>query len=77
MKAKFLVIFLTGLLLGALLGNIIFGQVKAQSYQRVEYYLKRIWRSIENIESYVSHIPDIEEVVSDIEEEVSGHRELD
>ena len=71
MKAKFLVIFLTGLLLGALLGSIIFGQVKAQTYRTELYYLKMILSSLGDIESYVSGIPNIESYVSSIEGEVS------
>ncbi len=74
MKIKFLAFFLTGLLLGALFGNILFGQVIAQYYHSPGtelYYLKEILSSIKNIESYVSYIPSIEGDVSDIEGDVS------
>jgi len=59
MKLKFLAIFLTGLLLGALLGNILFGQVIAQYYHSPGtelYYLKKILNSVENIELNVRQI---------------------
>jgi hypothetical protein len=57
MKIKFLVIFLTGLLIGSLLGNILFGQVIAQHLKGTElYYLKKILDSVENIEDDVSWI---------------------
>ena len=59
MKIKFLAIFLTGLLLGALLGNFLFGQVIAQYYHSPgtePYYLGEILRSIKNIEGDVSYI---------------------
>lgn len=59
MKVKFLAIFLTGLLLGALLGNILFGQVIAQYFHSPGtelYYLKEILSSVEDIESNVSNI---------------------
>jgi len=61
MKIKFLMIFLTGLLIGALLGNILFGQVTAQiKYIHQSgtelYYLQKILSSIENIEDDVSWI---------------------
>lgn len=58
-KVKFLAIFLTGLLLGALLGNILFGQVIAQYYHSPGtelYYLKKIMNSVEGIEGAVSDI---------------------
>jgi len=59
MKIKFLIIFLTGLLLGSLLGNILFGQVIAQYYHSPGtelYYLKKILNSVENIELTVRKI---------------------
>ena len=59
MKIKFLAIFLTGLLLGALPGNILFGQVIAQYYHSPGtelYYLKKILNSVENIELNVRQI---------------------
>jgi len=61
MKIKFLAIFLTGLLLGALLGNILFGQVIAQiKYFHQSgtelYYLQKILNSVENIELNVRQI---------------------
>ncbi|MBA7515461.1 hypothetical protein ES705_07501 [subsurface metagenome] len=59
MKVKFLAIFLIGLLLGALFGNILFGQVIAQYYHSPGtelYYLKKILNSVENIEDDVSWI---------------------
>jgi hypothetical protein len=59
MKVKFLAIFLTGLLLGALFGNILFGQVIAQYYHSPGtelYYLKKILNSVKNIEDDVSWI---------------------
>ena len=59
MKVKFLAIFLTGLLLGALLGNILFGQIEAQYYHPPGtelYYLKKILNSAENIELNVRQI---------------------
>ena len=57
MKIKFLLIFLTGLLIGSLLGNILFGQVIAQNLKGTElYYLKKILDSVENIEDDVRWI---------------------
>lgn len=69
MKVKFLAIFLTGLLLGALLGSILFEQVKAQFYHSPGTelsYLRKIKNSVENIESNVS---DIERYVRQIWQE--------
>lgn len=72
MKVKFLVIFLTGLLLGALFGNIIFGQVIAQYYHSPGtelYYLKKIYSSLSSIESDVSYIEsDVSSIESDVDD---------
>lgn len=56
MKVKFLAVFLTGLLLGALLGNILLGQVTARAYPSPEteiHYLKEILDRVKNTEEVV------------------------
>ena len=67
MKVKFLAIFLIGLLIGALFGNILFGQVTARSYPSPEteiHYLKEILGRVKNIEEVVL---EIEENISEFE----------
>jgi len=70
MKVKFLAIFLIGLLLGALLGNIIFGQVMAKYYypspETEIYYLKKILKNVENIEENISEFERIFIVINAI-----------
>lgn len=59
MKIKFITIFLIGLLVGSLLGNILFGQVIAQYYHprgTQLYYLDEILNSVQNIEKDMKQI---------------------
>ncbi|GAH94932.1 unnamed protein product [marine sediment metagenome] len=65
-KWKFVAILLIGILIGTIMGGVLFSQVHAGSYDSV-YYLKRIYFSIINLESYLSSI---EGDVSDIEDYV-------
>ena len=58
MKRKAITFLLIGMLIGAILGSFLLGQVKAVAYVAYDevYYLKKIYSILSDIQSDVSNI---------------------